>query len=134
MYARNVTERNIKDVAMGLKFEADTEIVGKRIKFTLRNKGGRYWKISRNLHGKDRVREDLVCYHGHYAFLHSLFDIFPDAVVEASWYRKVKYTKDTYEETADDVGNYVVRRYDQLTPRDQCNCEEQDWYNPERSC
>ena len=134
MYARNITERNLKDIAHSLKFEVECDKRGNKIKFKLRNNSGRYWKISRNLWGNDRVRSDLVCYHGVYAFLHVLFDIFPDAIVEASWYGYVKYTKDTYIELADAIGDRVIRQYDQLTPRDQCNCEDQDWYNLERSC
>ena len=123
MYARNVTERNLQDIAAGVGFEAKTETVRDNyIKFTLTNKSDSYHVVNEGF-GSRRVMRTKVCYHGHYLFFLSLFDVFPKAVVDTGYYRKTRYTVETFEEEAERVGDTVIRQWDGLQVRDKCDCD-----------
>jgi hypothetical protein len=124
VYAKNVTERNLIDVAHSLGFETKPETVRDNyIKFTLRNKSNRFHAVH-----DGRTTKSLVCFHGHYLFLDTLFDIFPNAVVDASRSGQVRYTVGNFEDEAEEIGNNIVRQYDQLRIRDKCNCDEEEFY------
>jgi hypothetical protein len=118
MYARNVTAQQLKEIAEDWGFVAQTNEEALRVKFTLRNKSDQYHVVT------DRaVFRGKVCYHGHYEFLETLFATYPDAIVDANWYKRVRYTSDNFEDLAEEVGDVVVRQFDQLRARDRCNCE-----------
>ncbi len=122
MYAYGVTENQLKELAESCGFIAETEQQGiktPRVKFTLRNNSPEYH--SRGYHNSDLKTK--VCFHGHYVFLSELFNLYPNARVTVSWYKVLTYTADNFSELAEDVGNTVVRQYDQLRVRDKCDCE-----------
>ena len=124
MYAKNVTERNLIDVATSLGFVTEPETVRDNyIKFTLRNKSDEYHALNGG-----KTFKSLVCFHGHYLFLDTLFDLFPRAIVDASRSGIVRYTSDNFEDEAERIGDQIVRQYDQLRVRDKCKCNEEEFY------
>lgn len=131
MYARNVTERNLQDVARSLGFEAKTELVRDNyIKFNLVNHSDKYHVVHRGFNEKTKTMRTKVCFHGYWLFIANMLDVFHDVVIDAGYYGKVRYTAETFEKNAAEIGDTVVRQWDMLRVRDKCNCEpyvEQDW-------
>jgi|SRR5215831_3142157 len=119
MYVKNVPAEAVVAIARDFNFEAHVEIKsGGRVKFTLRNHSDKFHVVTDH-----KTMKSKVCYHGHYAFLENLFIHYPDAIVDASWFMRVKYNNENFHQLADEVGDTVVRQFGQIRVRDRCACE-----------
>jgi hypothetical protein len=125
MYARNVNAAQLKEVAGKFQFSLDYDVQGNRVRFTLINMrdDGKYAVVNPGLSGSSRRFTSKVCYHGHYDFFRALFAEYPDAIVDAGYYQRVRYEMPNWEAEASELGNLVVREWDQLRVRDKCECE-----------
>ena len=146
MYAYNVPEHVLGQIAQELGFEldSDTQNDRKRVRFTLKLKeGDKYRKLSPNMFPGESLlvyfgdaappkwkwrRTSSVCFHGHYAFFERLFERTPAAIVTTSRYGPIRYEGPNWHEVADALGNQRMGRggniYHSLEIRDCCNCEE----------
>ncbi len=147
MYAKGTTLETLQAVANELDMElneTDSDNGRNRIKFTIRLKPGnlRFAKMSPNPDGdisfstmtveqwKWRRAGRSVCFHGHYAFFHRLFELSPNASVESSWYGKIVHTKETLRENAQKMGQTPLGNpgniYHVFQVRETCKCLEDD--------
>ena len=145
MYAYNVPEHVLGQIAQELGFEldSDTQYDRKRVRFTLKLKeGDKYRKLSPNAisiewfnnHAESTGwkwrRTSSVCFHGHYAFFEKLFELAPAAIVTSNLLGKVRYEgcDNAWRTVADELGRKRLGKegniYHSLQIRDCCNCEE----------
>lgn len=126
MYARNCTREQLITAANNVNVLIDPEIHGKNWRFRIAMPKGHdeYRKLSRQIDGHTR-RTSSVCLHGHYVFFKELFEIAPDAIVESSWYGKIKHTKETLDDNYQNMRWITIRQWDGLIADDECNCTEE---------
>lgn len=146
MYARNTDLDTLATVANELDMDLlETRNEGNRIKFTIRLKPGVSKFQKMNLRPSDiewiagepiipqwkmKKAGRAVCFHGHYAFFHRLFELSPDASVESSWYGKIIHTKETLMENAQKLGMTPLgppgNIYHGFQVRETCYCLDSD--------
>jgi hypothetical protein len=131
MYANNCTNWQLKQAAINCGFDITIENrFPKGWMFTIKHPTGDdfYRKMSTQLEGKKR-RCGGVCLHGHYHYFRELFLHAPDAEILSSWYGKIIHTEDTLEDNYIQMMEMVIRKYDQLTLDNECNCTEDMKWN-----
>lgn len=155
MYAYNVSRDTLLAVARACEFDINADTDGNRVKFTLRlpregfseshpQSPLRFTSLKPSpkeiewVAGKPFIADGIeawkwrksraVCFHGHYEFLEELFKWAPEARVISSYYGKVEYTRETFEEAANAYGDTRMGTgsniYRVFRLRDCCNCEE----------
>ena len=147
MYAYNVPEHVLGQIAreLGFELDSDTQSDRKRVRFTLKIKeGDKYRKLSPNMFPGESLlvyfggtapfdmwkwrRTSSVCFHGHYAFFERLFKRTPAAIVTTSRYGPVRYEASTFDDIAQELGDRALGTgsniYSGMRVRDCCNCEE----------
>ena len=155
MIAKGVNNIHVlEDIADSLGMElTNTEDcyrgIPDRIKFTLRLKNGNEKYQSKKprpqtlewVEGEPITDEWIfrrmgrsVCFHGHYAFFDKLFEKYPNAEIQSSWYGDWKHTADTLQENAQEMGMQPLgpegNIHHRFQLRECCDCTLTD-NNPE---
>ena len=146
MYAKNCTVEDLQAVADSLNFKLDAtdESDRKRVRFTIKPQNGavEYRKLNPHPTRYDTIAADggvsgwkfrkahAICFHGHYAFFHALFERCPDASVSSSWFGPVAYTRETLRENAQELGMRPLgpegNIYHDFQIRETCDCTQHD--------
>jgi len=127
MFIRNVTLEQLGDALRAadpsgnLTFNRlDPKGRGFNMTLRVRDSKGRFHR-----RGYSGRRLTAACYHGHYAFMESLFDLEPEAVI-----RSAMATYDGQEQFYNTAGNAGYRNIgSQMTPlcyEDACDCAEEE--------
>jgi hypothetical protein len=131
MYAKNCTQADLENAA-GLRWRINIEDRGsKGLMFTLRHYNSsnekyiRGMKRTPNLDGSPGRRTNSLCLHEHYRYFRRLFLIAPDAIVESSYFGKIRHTADTLDENYENMRYIMLRQWDGLMLDDCCNCSDE---------
>ena len=114
-----------KEVGVRLLDLREEGVRAKKINFMLRPIGEGYRKIA--FHSGKARRVNAVCFHGHKAFLQTLFLRCPGTAVTSSWYGNLKVSAENLEEVAGrlEIENVGSRMFP-VKYREACNCSQKE--------